>query len=82
MKGWIPKQTTPNSKSHPPTPNQFLLSRYSIPRGDWFSLVSSPHYLAEVVIYVGLALTMGLRNWSWWLVLAFVISNLSWYDLL
>eukprot|EP00466_Bigelowiella_natans_P005598 jgi/Bigna1/63030/fgenesh1_kg.46_\ len=26
-------------------------SRYSVPYGDWFQHVSSPHYLAEILIY-------------------------------
>ena len=27
---------------------------YGLPRGDWFDLVSTPHYLAEILIYTGL----------------------------
>jgi 3-oxo-5-alpha-steroid 4-dehydrogenase 3 len=30
--------------------------RYSLPTGDWFEYSSSAHYLAEIVIYVGLIL--------------------------
>jgi len=32
-----------------------------VPRGDWFEMVSSPHYLAECVLYAGLALVAGAR---------------------
>lgn len=31
---------------------------YCVPRGDWFELVSCPHFLAEIIIYTGLALVL------------------------
>ncbi|CAI5521081.1 unnamed protein product, partial [Closterium sp. Naga37s-1] len=34
---------------------------YFIPQGDWFTHVSCPHYLAEIVIYLGLLLSLGSR---------------------
>ena len=34
---------------------------YAVPRGDWFEMASSPHYLAECVLYAGLALVTGAR---------------------
>lgn len=46
---------------------------YSIPRGDWFELVSSPHYLAEVLIYASLVLFTGGHNPGFFLVLVFTI---------
>ena len=50
---------------------------YEIPYGDWFNFVSSPHYLAEIIIYFALFLvTQGLCQ-RWLLVLIFVISNLN-----
>ena len=36
-------------------------THYAVPRGDWFEVVSSPHYLAECVLYAGLALVAGAR---------------------
>jgi 3-oxo-5-alpha-steroid 4-dehydrogenase 3 len=36
-------------------------THYAVPRGDWFEMVSSPHYLAECVLYAGLALVAGAR---------------------
>ncbi|MEW5311034.1 MAG: hypothetical protein WDW38_002781 [Sanguina aurantia] len=49
--------------------------QYSIPHGGLFSLVSCPHYLAEIVIYLGLWLISGLQlNQA--LMLAWVVSNL------
>ncbi len=35
---------------------------YSIPYGDWFQYISSPHYLAEILIYVSICLSMELSN--------------------
>lgn len=29
-------------------------STYSVPKGDWFNLVPCAHYLAEIVLYIGL----------------------------
>ena len=33
-------------------------AKYHVPKGDWFELVSCPHFLAEIIIYVGLALVL------------------------
>ncbi|KAL2925134.1 Polyprenol reductase 2 [Bienertia sinuspersici] len=49
---------------------------YKIPRGDWFESVSSPHYLAEIVIYAGLVVASGGRDLTVWLLFAFVVANL------
>ena len=37
-------------------------NKYSIPEGDWFDLVSCPHYLAEVIMYASLSLILGLSH--------------------
>ncbi|KAK9690989.1 hypothetical protein RND81_09G169200 [Saponaria officinalis] len=50
---------------------------YQIPHGDWFELVSSPHYLAEMVIYAGLLVASGGSDLTVWLLFAFVVTNLS-----
>ena len=50
---------------------------YGVPRGDWFEMVSSPHYLAEVIIYLAVFLVMGGENLYWLLVVLFVITILS-----
>lgn len=50
--------------------------RYGLPKGDWFEYVSSPHYLAEILIYVAFVMLDGSRSLSLWLILAFVIANL------
>lgn len=38
---------------------------YCIPRGDWFEYVSMPHYFAEILVYLGLAIVRvtSLAQW-------------------
>ena len=50
---------------------------HRVPHGDWFEMVSSPHYLAEVIIYSSVFLVMGGENLYWLLVVLFVIIILS-----
>lgn len=50
---------------------------YVIPCGDWFSRVSCPHYLAELVIYLGVLIASGGSDISVWFLFIFVITNLS-----
>ena len=52
---------------------------YGLPKGDWFHYVSSPHYLAEILIYASLLLFFVPTDCctSWWLVMGFVVSLLS-----
>lgn len=49
---------------------------YVIPDGDWFDYVSSPHYLAEIVIYAGLLVASGGTDLTIWLLFGFVVANL------
>jgi len=51
--------------------------RYGIPYGDWFEWVSSPHYFAEILIYITFLIVVGLNNMSMWLALMFVVLNLT-----
>jgi hypothetical protein len=51
--------------------------RYGLPTGDWFEYVSSPHYLAEILIYVAFVMITGGRVVCLWLILAFVVANLT-----
>lgn len=48
---------------------------HSIPFGDWFERVSCPHYFAELLIYVSMAITLGLDNVTWWFVVTYVLFN-------
>ncbi|KAL0534854.1 hypothetical protein IC582_029151 [Cucumis melo] len=50
---------------------------YRIPHGDWFEVVSSPHYLAEIVIYGGLVVASGGKDLTIWLLFGFVVVNLA-----
>ncbi|CAM8986485.1 unnamed protein product [Rhodiola kirilowii] len=50
--------------------------KHVIPRGDWFEYISSPHYLAEMVIYAGLVIASGGTDLTIWLIFAFTVANL------
>uniref|UniRef100_A0A6N2L5E3 3-oxo-5-alpha-steroid 4-dehydrogenase C-terminal domain-containing protein n=1 Tax=Salix viminalis TaxID=40686 RepID=A0A6N2L5E3_SALVM len=52
------------------------VDEYVIPRGDWFEIVSSPHYLAEIIIYSGMVFASGGADLTIWLLFGFVVSNL------
>lgn len=56
--------------------NGHKADEYAIPEGDWFEYVSSPHYLAEIVIYAGLVIASGFSDITIWLVFGFVVANL------
>lgn len=49
---------------------------YKIPKGGAFTLVSCPHYLAEIIIYIGLVVIQQGRGHTW-LILAWVVANLG-----
>lgn len=50
---------------------------YRIPYGDWFEYVSSPHYLAEILIYISFFIIQKGQNIYVGLILLFTIQNLS-----
>lgn len=52
-------------------------SEYKLPTRSWFKLMCVPHYTAEVIIYLSLALLMPCRHWSSKLLVVWVTSNLS-----
>ncbi|KAJ7410312.1 hypothetical protein BTVI_53685 [Pitangus sulphuratus] len=39
---------------------------HHVPFGDWFESVSCPHYFAELLIYVSMAIMFGFQNVTWW----------------
>ncbi|PON36972.1 3-oxo-5-alpha-steroid 4-dehydrogenase, C-terminal [Parasponia andersonii] len=53
------------------------VDEYVIPHGDWFKFVSSPHYLAEIVLYSGVLVASGARDVTVWLLFVFVVANLA-----
>ncbi|XP_038063390.1 polyprenol reductase-like [Patiria miniata] len=48
---------------------------HKIPRGDWFELVSCPHYLAEILVYVAIVTTLGFGHTMSYLLFGFTASN-------
>lgn len=64
-----PRAAVPERSDVCATPRE----EYSVPRGGAFELVSCPHYLAEIVIYAGLALVAGRGRLLPWLILAWVV---------
>ncbi|XP_051930326.1 polyprenol reductase [Hippocampus zosterae] len=48
---------------------------HRMPKGGCFELVSCPHYLAELLIYVSLSLVAGGLSLTWWLVVLYVFFN-------
>ncbi|CAD5318659.1 unnamed protein product [Arabidopsis thaliana] len=57
--------------------NPSQAKEYIIPYGDWFRMVSSPHFLAEIVLYAGLLIASGGTDISIWLLFGFVAANLT-----
>lgn len=54
-------------------------NNYGRPDGDWFELVSSPHFFAEILIYVAMLVCFVPRDGRscWWLVVVYVLSTLT-----
>ncbi|XP_057696596.1 polyprenol reductase [Corythoichthys intestinalis] len=48
---------------------------HRMPKGGCFELVSCPHYLAELLVYVSLSLVAGGLSLTWWLVVLYVFFN-------
>jgi len=46
-----------------------------IPHGGWFEYVSCPHYLAEILIYIAMAIVGGLAHMTLLSVIIFVLDN-------
>ncbi|KAG8368147.1 hypothetical protein BUALT_Bualt15G0014800 [Buddleja alternifolia] len=57
--------------------NDKKVDDYAIPHGDWFEYVSSPHYLAEIVMYGGIVIASGFSDITIWLLFGFVVANLA-----
>ncbi|KAK9789771.1 hypothetical protein WJX73_009613 [Symbiochloris irregularis] len=51
-------------------------TKYSLPTGGAFALVSCPHYLGEIVIYAGLLMSYGRHSELPWLIFLWVTANL------
>ena len=69
-----PRRRRSTSSSGTSTPEAAKTPRYRIPRGGGFDYVSCPHYLGEIVIYLGFAVLAGGLVIGPWLALAWVVS--------
>lgn len=50
---------------------------HKVPYGDWFDRVSCPHYFAELLIYIAMAVIFGIWNFTWGMVVMYVLCNQS-----
>ena len=50
-------------------------STHSVPHGSLFTYVSCPHYLCEILIYLSLALILGFKHQTAWLIFTWVLIN-------
>lgn len=57
------------------TTGRIYTTKHSIPKGKWFDLVSSPHYMAEILIYLSITIVLSGRSLTWWMVFLFVVTN-------
>ncbi|KYQ93702.1 hypothetical protein DLAC_11613 [Tieghemostelium lacteum] len=67
----------PSNNVYKSTQQQQQKPIYQIPMGGWFGYVSSPHYFAEILIYLSIVFQYQFRNLSSWFILIFVIFNLT-----
>ena len=58
-----------------PKYQSYASPKYQIPFGDWFSLVSCPNYLAEIILYGCLAAILGPYNVSGLILFLWVAIN-------
>ena len=49
---------------------------YSVPYGDWFTYVSSPHYFAEILLYLGVSCVTLSGFWTDWSIFSFTFLAL------
>ncbi|KAL9546132.1 hypothetical protein MBANPS3_006813 [Mucor bainieri] len=52
-------------------------SSYSIPRGDWFEMLVTPHYFADILVYLSLNILYRFQNYILICGLIWTIVNLS-----
>ncbi|RCH81855.1 hypothetical protein CU098_008287 [Rhizopus stolonifer] len=50
---------------------------YTIPRGDWFEYIVTPHYFADILIYLSLCILYGFQNYIILCGFVWTIVNLS-----
>ncbi|KAI9279275.1 3-oxo-5-alpha-steroid 4-dehydrogenase-domain-containing protein [Sporodiniella umbellata] len=52
-------------------------SKYQVPKGDWFEWIASPHYFADILIYLSLCILYDFKNNILLCGLIWSITNLS-----
>ena len=52
-----------------------VTTSYKQPKGGWFDLVTCPHYLAEVVIYISILFVLGFRHITWWMCVIYILIH-------
>jgi len=54
-----------------------VTTAHKLPRGGWFDRlnVSSPHYLAEIIIHVTVGVALGMRSSTWWMMTGYLMLN-------
>ena len=54
-----------------------MTTAHKLPVGGWFDKlnVSSPHYLAEMIVHVTVGVALGMRNSTWWLMTGYLALN-------
>ena len=51
-----------------------MTTAYKMPKGKWFERVSSPHYFAEIIVYISVGVLLGSSACTWWLLTAYVFA--------
>ncbi|RUP22000.1 3-oxo-5-alpha-steroid 4-dehydrogenase-domain-containing protein [Jimgerdemannia flammicorona] len=64
-------------RSAPATPGAPIEARYSIPRGDWFEYVTTPHYFCDVLVYFSFCVLTRFQNWTLILTFSWTVINLG-----
>jgi len=54
-----------------------VTTAHKLPSGGWFNRlnVSSPHYLAEIIVHVTVGVALGMRSSTWWMMTAYSVMN-------
>ncbi|XP_075151105.1 polyprenal reductase-like [Haematobia irritans] len=54
---------------------QIATDKHLLPKGGFFELVSSPHMLFEIGLYVAILIGFLFESFTWWFVVIWVVSN-------
>lgn len=56
-----------------------MTTTHKLPSGGWFQRlnVSTPHYLAEIIVHLSVGVALGMRNSTWWMLTGYLALNLA-----